>query len=252
MNTLQGQQRELSSDGCAEFNAWWSCFSHQFQFNTQIAYEPTCTCYILIIGTDIKFNHTNSAYIFFGTLTQPFHFRQWLRVCAMKTGTSYFGNLFPTCQLVLCHACHIWYSLWPKSLTHNHSTRAGPVRIQCVMTGVRQEVKGLCECPEALEIFQMDLNKANLRDLIAVTGLLILLKLDSNHRFFSHVTLKFDWWPQKIIGHLFYITSSFVHHLKPLGEFELQLLSGNAQFGSKSAIFCPLWPWNSMDDLEKQ
>ena len=28
-------------------------------------------------------------------------------------------------------------------------------------------------------------NKANLRDLIAATGLVILLKLDSNHRFFS-------------------------------------------------------------------
>ena len=35
-------------------------------------------------------------------------------------------------------------------------------------------------------------NKANLRDLIAATGLVILLKLDSNHRFFSHVTLKFQ------------------------------------------------------------
>ena len=96
-----------------------------------------------------------------------------------------------------------------------------------------------------------DTNKANLRDLIAATGQVILFKLDSNHRFFSHVTLKFDWWPRKILGHLFYITSSFVHHLKPLGAFELQLLSGNAQFGSKSAIFCPVGPWNSMDDLEK-
>ena len=28
-------------------------------------------------------------------------------------------------------------------------------------------------------------NKGNLRDLIAATGLVILLKLDSNHRFFS-------------------------------------------------------------------
>ena len=82
-------------------------------------------------------------------------------------------------------------------------------------------------------------NKANLRDLIAATGLVILLKLDSNHRFFSHVTLKFDWWPRKIIGHLFYITSSFVHHLKPLGEYELQLLCGNAQFGSKLSFFVP-------------
>ena len=82
-------------------------------------------------------------------------------------------------------------------------------------------------------------NNANLRDLIAATGLVILLKLDSKHRFFSHVTLKFDWWPRKIIGHLFYITPSFVHNLKPLGEFELQLLSGNAQFGSKQRCFAP-------------
>ena len=42
-------------------------------------------------------------------------------------------------------------------------------------------------------------NKANLRDLIAATGLVILLKFDPNHRF-----------------------------------------------------FCPLWPWNLMDDLGKQ
>ena len=51
---------------------------------------------------------------------------------------------------------------------------------------------------------------------------------------------------------LFYITSSFVHHLKPLGELKLELLSGNAQFRSKSAIFLAVWPWNIMDDLEKQ
>ena len=34
------------------------------------------------------------------------------------------------------------------------------------------------------------LNKANLRDLIAATGLVILLKLDSNHRFFSPCDLE--------------------------------------------------------------
>ena len=33
-------------------------------------------------------------------------------------------------------------------------------------------------------------NKANLRDLIAATGLVILLKLDSNHRFFSPCDLE--------------------------------------------------------------
>ena len=149
-------------------------------------------------------------------------------------------------------------------------------------------------------------NKANLRDLIAATGLEILLKFDPNHRFFSPcdleiwcmtsknnrapllyhiklcvsfqihwwiqtkvtlqkrsirveigdflslVTFKFDGWPWKMIGHLFYITSSFVHHFKSIGELKLKLQSRNAQFGSKSAIFCPVWPWNLTDALEKQ
>ena len=150
------------------------------------------------------------------------------------------------------------------------------------------------------------INKANLRDLIAATGLVILLKLDSNCRFFSpcdleiwwmtmknyrapllhytklcassrtpqwiqtgvtvwnaqfgsksaiflsRVTLKFDGWPWKIIGHLFYATSSFVIHFVAIGEFKLELQSGNAQFGSKSTIILAVWPWNLMDDLEKQ
>ena len=94
------------------------------------------TCYFLIIGTDIKFNHTNSAIHSSGHSHSLFTSASDYATCAMKTGTSYFGNLFPTCQHVLGHACHIWYSLWLKSLTPNHSTRAGPVRIHCVMTGV--------------------------------------------------------------------------------------------------------------------
>ena len=70
--------------------------------------------------------------------------------------------------------------------------------------------------------------------------------------FSARLTLKFDVWPRKMIGHLFYTTSSFVYNFKSIGEFKLKLHSGNAQFGSKSAIFCPLWPWNLMDDLGKQ
>ena len=149
-------------------------------------------------------------------------------------------------------------------------------------------------------------NKANLRDLIAATGLVILLKFDLIHRFFSlcdleiwcmalknntapllyyikicvsfqiHrwiqtkvtvrkrsirvqigdflscVTLRFDGWPWKTIGHLFYTTSSFVHHFIPIGDFKFQLQSGNAQFGSKSTIFLVVWPRNFMDDPPKQ
>ena len=149
-------------------------------------------------------------------------------------------------------------------------------------------------------------NKANLRDLIAATGLVILLKFDPNHRFFvpcdleiwwmalennrapllyyiklcasfqihrwiqigitvrkrsiwvkignflSRVTLKFDRWHRKTIEHLFYIASSFVYHFTAISEFKLELQSGNAQFWSKSMIFLAVWPWNLMDDLQKQ
>ena len=64
--------------------------------------------------------------------------------------------------------------------------------------------------------------------------------------------LEIWWWPWKTIRHLFYTTLSFVHHFKAIGEFKLELQSRNAQFGSKSTISCPVWPWNLMDDLEKQ
>ena len=152
-------------------------------------------------------------------------------------------------------------------------------------------------------------NKANLSDLIAATSLVILLKLDSNHRFFSpcdveiwwtlknnrspllcyfklcaafhshwwiqtgvsvrkcliwvkiddflrRVTLKFDRWPSKIIGHLFYATSNFVLHFVAIGEFQLELQSGIVQFGSKiDDLFSRVnlksdgWPWKIIGHL---
>ena len=143
---------------------------------------------------------------------------------------------------------------------------------------LRMEQSG---CLFADEIFQELSNKANLRDLIAATGLVILLKLDTNRRFFSPcgleiwwmtwknyrapllhyiklcassqtpriisnwsycpersirvkigdslscVTLKFDGWPWKTIGHLFYVASSLMHHFIIICEFKLELQSGN-------------------------
>ena len=68
----------------------------------------------------------------------------------------------------------------------------------------------------------------------------------------SRVTLKFYRWPSKTIGHLLYATSSFVYHFVPIGEFKLELKSGNAQFGSNSTIFRAMRPWNLTDDLAKQ
>ena len=66
------------------------------------------------------------------------------------------------------------------------------------------------------------------------------------------VTLKFDGWPCKTIGHLSFAVSNFVQHFIAIGEFKLELQSGNAQFGSNSTIFRAVWPWNLTYDLEKQ
>ena len=74
-------------------------------------------------------------------------------------------------------------------------------------------------------------NKANLRDLIAATGLVISNWIQIEN-FSARVTVKFDGWPCKTIRQLFYATSSFVHHFVAIGEFKFELQSGNAQFGS--------------------
>ena len=63
--------------------------------------------------------------------------------------------------------------------------------------------------------------------------------------FLSWMTLKFDRWPWKKIGQLFCATSSFVYHFLAIGQFKLELQSGNDQFGSKSEILvmCDLEIW---------
>ena len=70
--------------------------------------------------------------------------------------------------------------------------------------------------------------------------------------FLSRVTVKYDGGPWKTIGHLSNAVSSLVHYFIAIGEFKLEIQSGNAQFRSNLTIFLALWPWNLMDDLEKQ
>ena len=65
-------------------------------------------------------------------------------------------------------------------------------------------------------------NKANLRDLIAATSLVTLyLKLDSNRRFFSPCDLQI--WLITLTNYRAPLLSysSFVHHIKAIGEFEV-------------------------------
>ena len=94
-------------------------------------------------------------------------------------------------------------------------------------------------------------NKANLRDLIAATGLVIsnCTQIDD---FSARVTMKFDGWPKKTIGHFFCSTWIFVHHYKSIGEFKLELQSRNAQFGdilSCGTLKFDGWPWKIIGHL---
>ena len=64
------------------------------------------------------------------------------------------------------------------------------------------------------------------------------------------------WSQLKTIGHLFYAISGFVHHFVAIGQFKLELQSGNTQFGSKSTIFFSRvtfkfdrWPWKTIGHL---
>ena len=78
-------------------------------------------------------------------------------------------------------------------------------------------------------------------------------QMGSNSKIFcSRVTLKFIVWHSKTIGHLFYATLNFVQHFVAIGEFKLELQSGNAQSGSNSTISKAVRPWNLTDDLAKQ
>ena len=64
------------------------------------------------------------------------------------------------------------------------------------------------------------------------------------------------WSQLKMIGHLFYTHSSFMHHFIAIGEFTFEWQSGNAQIGSNLTIFLPpvtlkfyRWPWETIGHL---
>ena len=61
--------------------------------------------------------------------------------------------------------------------------------------------------------------------------------LGQNRRFFlCRLTSKFDGWLWKTIWHLFYATSSFVHHFVVICEFELDLWFRKAQTGAEFVL----------------
>ena len=99
-------------------------------------------------------------------------------------------------------------------------------------------------------------NKANLRDLIAATGLVILLKLDSNCRFFSPCDLEIWWMTLKNNGapFLYYIKlyASFqIHRWIPSGvtvrKRSIQVKIGN--FWSHATFKFDGLPWKTIGHL---
>ena len=55
--------------------------------------------------------------------------------------------------------------------------------------------------------------------------------------FLSRVTAKFDGWPWRQTGLLFYTTSNFVHCFKATSELKLEVHHETLNFGKKTAIF---------------
>ena len=54
--------------------------------------------------------------------------------------------------------------------------------------------------------------------------------------YLSPATLKFDRWPWKTIGHLFYATSIYVFRSVAVCEFKLEIRPGKAQIGAKRVL----------------
>ena len=66
--------------------------------------------------------------------------------------------------------------------------------------------------------------------------------------------MKFDGWPWKAIGHLFYTMSIFVHHFKSIDEFKLEWQSANSRvkiviFLSRVTLKFDEWPWKTIGHL---
>ena len=84
-------------------------------------------------------------------------------------------------------------------------------------------------------------NKANLRDLIAATGLVILLKF-----WFKSSIIIFLWMTSFIQDQFL----SIIPNPSVISNWSYSWEMLNV--GKNRRFFCPVWPWNETDDLEKQ
>ena len=62
--------------------------------------------------------------------------------------------------------------------------------------------------------------------------------------FFPRVSFKFDGWPWKTVGHLFYATSNFVLHFTTISEIKLKVTVWKHSIWVKIGNFQSVWPRN--------
>ena len=85
-----------------------------------------------------------------------------------------------------------------------------------------------CHCFGQTSAVHFNISHQSIQTGVTVWKRQIRVKMGDNS---SCVTLTFDRWHWKTIRHLFYATSSFVHHFTAINQFKLELQSGNAKFG---------------------
>ena len=102
-------------------------------------------------------------------------------------------------------------------------------------------------------ILHFNNNKANLRDLIAATGLVIVLKLDSYHWFFQSV------WPKNTVDDIEKQQENFSRLHQALCIISKPSMKSNWSYspetlnsGQNWRFVSPMGPWNLTDDLENQ
>ena len=165
-----------------------------------------------------------------------------------------FGSGWRNCSVsIYMIAGQMWQPNWPAISAVLRSTLS-PCQEIGILLGLGYHAKITApRTKRALHTLELTYNnKANLRDLIAATGLVILLKLDSNCQFFNTCDLEI-WW--MILENnrallLYYVklcVSLQIHQWIQTGV-RIQKCSIRVKIGN----FLSLWPWNLTDHLEKQ
>ena len=200
MNTLQGQQRELSSDGCTDFNAWLGSdlvliinfnSTHKYHINSHTWHLIYVTCCFLIIGADIKFNHTNWTNHSSGhshSLFSDYASAQWRLVLHILVTCSPHVNKCWITRAIYGIRCG--WSHWPITIQH---VRTAPVSRS--FGNFKMDLKNICKF--WLLIKMHDLLVCNIVKMVPYNGCsqILHISLKTEKSFIAH-----PWCLLSIVG----------------------------------------------------